>query len=192
MFIMWLVSTVVAMVIAVAVYGTVGGAGGGPVMPRRRTGWVAGGATLFAATLIVPHWSRHRTADGFDGYIQSGTCAAPTDDLRVKLDGDGDHDIEPYLARTGTGDETVVLGYYGSPGVPGFGVGAIYTRPAVLDGDHGRRDRRPGCMRRPPPTRCRPVPRSGRGSGATPARRAPAASTESPRSNGRTWSVRTT
>ena len=65
--------------------------------------------------------------DGFDGYIQSGTCAAPTDDLRVKLDGDGDHDIEPYLAKTGTDDDTVVLGYLGSPGVPGFGVSAIYT-----------------------------------------------------------------
>ena len=95
-------------------------------MSRRRTGWVAGGATLFAATLIVPQMVAAQDADGFDGYIQSGTCAAPTDALRVKLDGPGDHDIEPYLARTGTGDETVVLGYYGSPGVPGFGVGAVY------------------------------------------------------------------
>ena len=40
---------------------------------------------------------------------------------------DGDHDVEPYLAKTGTGDETVVLGYYGSPEAPGFGFSAIYT-----------------------------------------------------------------
>ena len=95
-------------------------------MARSRAGWVAGGATLLAATFIVPQMVAAQDADGFDGYIQSGTCAEPTDDLRVKLDGQGDHDIEPYLARTGAGDETVVLGYYGAPGVPGFGVGAVY------------------------------------------------------------------
>ena len=82
---------------------------------------------LVAGVTIVPLIVAAQDADGFDGYIQSGTCAAPTDDLRVKLDGAGDHDIEPYLAETGTGDETVVLGYYGSPGVPGFGFSAIYT-----------------------------------------------------------------
>jgi hypothetical protein len=79
--------------------------------------------------------------DGFDGYIQSGTCAEPTDALRVQLDGEGDIDIVPYEAKTGTDDETVVLGYYGSPGVPGFGFSAIYTddpyslviTPAVSD-----------------------------------------------------------
>jgi hypothetical protein len=64
---------------------------------------------------------------GFDGYIQSGTCAAPTDDLRVKLESEGDHDVEPYVAKSGDDDETVVLGYYGSPEAPGFGLSAIYT-----------------------------------------------------------------
>ncbi len=97
-------------------------------MSRRSTGWLAVGATIAAVTLIVPPLVAAQDADdGFDGYIQSGTCADPTDSLRVKLDGDGDHDIEPYLAKTGAGDETVVLGYYGSPGVPGFGFSAIYT-----------------------------------------------------------------
>jgi hypothetical protein len=97
-------------------------------MSRRSTSWVAVGATVAAVTLIVPPLVAAQDADdGFDGYIQSGTCAAPTDALRVKLDGAGDHDIEPYLAKTGTSDETVVLGYYGSPGVPGFGFSAIYT-----------------------------------------------------------------
>jgi hypothetical protein len=82
---------------------------------------------LVALVSIVPRIVGAQEADGFDGYIQSGTCAAPTDDLRVKLDGAGDHDIEPYLAKTGTDDDTVVLGYYGSPGVPGFGFSTIYT-----------------------------------------------------------------
>ena len=52
------------------------------------------------------------------------------------------HDIEPYLAKTGTGDETVVLGYYGSPGVPGFGFSAStptsssrWSSPDADDGD---------------------------------------------------------
>lgn len=76
---------------------------------------------------FVPLIAGAQEADGFEGFIQSGTCAEPTDDLRVELDGFGDHDTEPYLARTGNGDETVVLGYYGSPRAPGFGFSAIYT-----------------------------------------------------------------
>jgi hypothetical protein len=88
--------------------------------------WVASGVTLAAAAL-APIVAFAQEADGFDGYIQSGTCADPTDDVRVELDGLGDHDIEPYLAKTGTGDETAVLGYYGSPRAPGFGFPVIYT-----------------------------------------------------------------
>ena len=91
-----------------------------------RTGWLTAGAVLVALVAVVAPIVAAQDADGFDGYIQSGTCAAPTDDLRVKLDSDGDHDIEPYLART-VDDETVVVGYYGSPGAPGFGFSAIYT-----------------------------------------------------------------
>jgi hypothetical protein len=92
-----------------------------------KSGWVAAGATLAALLPVASGIVGAQEADGFDGYIQSGTCAAPTDDLRVKLDGDGDHDIEPYLGRTGTDDETVFVGYYGSPEAPGFGFSAIYT-----------------------------------------------------------------
>jgi hypothetical protein len=88
---------------------------------------MASAATLATLVLIVPTAVDAQEADGFDGYIQSGTCAAPTDDLRVKLEGDGDHDVEPYLAKTGSGDETVVLGFYGSAEVPGFGFSAIYA-----------------------------------------------------------------
>jgi hypothetical protein len=64
-------------------------------------------------------------AEGFDGYVQGGTCAAPDDDVRVNLVGGGDHDVVPYRAKGPDGD--VVLGYYGSPEVPGFGLSAIYT-----------------------------------------------------------------
>ena len=96
-------------------------------MSRARTRWLAAGAMLVVLVPIVPLIAGAQEVDGFDGYVQSGTCAAPTRDLRVELDGDGDHDIEPYEARTGTDDDTVVLGYYGSPGAPGFGFSAIYT-----------------------------------------------------------------
>ncbi len=67
-------------------------------------------------------------ADGFDGYIQSGTCAAPTDDLRVKLDSDGDHDVEPYLAKTRRpATRPSSSATTGRPACPGFGFSAIYT-----------------------------------------------------------------
>ena len=36
------------------------------------------------------------------------------------------HDVEPYVA-VGNDGEPVTLGYYGAPGVPGFGLAAIYT-----------------------------------------------------------------
>ncbi len=82
---------------------------------------------MVALAWVVPRIVAAQDADGFDGYIQSGTCAAPTDALRVELEGEGDRDIQPYLAQTGTGDDTVMLGYYGSPGAPGFGFPTIYT-----------------------------------------------------------------
>lgn len=95
--------------------------------PKRGKRSLALVLSLSVVVAIVPLIAGAQEADGFDGYIQSGSCAEPTDDLRVELDGFGDHDIEPYLAKTGNGDETVVLGYYGSPRVPGFGFSAIYT-----------------------------------------------------------------
>ena len=59
-------------------------------------------------------------AAGFDGYIQSGTCADPSDELVVDLEGDDDaNDVEPYVA-VGEDGEPVTLGYYGAPGVPGL------------------------------------------------------------------------
>jgi hypothetical protein len=114
-------------------------------MSRTWTGWVVAAiavAVIVALIAISPgNVGADEADDGFDGYIQSGTCAAPTDDLQVKLESDGDHDIEPYVAKTGTDDETVVLGYYGAPGAPGFGVSAIYSDQrfslVVIESDNG-------------------------------------------------------
>jgi hypothetical protein len=91
---------------------------------RTRLWWTVGAA--LPVLVVVPMVVGAQEADGFDAYIQSGTCAAPSDDLRVKLEADGDHDVEPYVAKS-SADETVVLGYYGSSEVPGFGFAAIYT-----------------------------------------------------------------
>ena len=66
-------------------------------------------------------------AAGFEGYIQSGTCAQPSDDFVADLESEDDaYDVEPYVA-VGDDGEPVTLGYYGAPGVPGFGLAAIYT-----------------------------------------------------------------
>ena len=81
--------------------------------------WTLAAVTMVALAVAVPLIASAQEAGGFDGYIQSGTCVEPTDDVRVELDGLGDYDIEPYLAKTGTADETIVLGYYGSPALPG-------------------------------------------------------------------------
>jgi hypothetical protein len=94
---------------------------------RRSSGWLVAGLSTAALVWALPSVVGAADGDGFDGYIQSGTCTEPTDALRVQLDGHGPIDIVPYEARTGVDDETVVLGYYGSPGVPGFGFSAIYT-----------------------------------------------------------------
>jgi hypothetical protein len=91
--------------------------------------WWALAALVVAALLIVPLvvGDDDEGAAGFDGYIQNGTCATPSDELVVDLQGaDGAHDVEPYVAVGGDG-EPVTLGHYGAPGLPGFSVAAIYT-----------------------------------------------------------------
>lgn len=87
--------------------------------------WALAGLAASALVVVPSIVDAHDDA-GFDGYVQSGTCAAPTDDLRVKLDSDGPHDVEPYVAM-GADGEPVTLGYYGAPEIPGFGVSVIYT-----------------------------------------------------------------
>jgi len=89
-------------------------------------------AGLAAAALIVlPLLRDDEGATGFDGSIQSGTCADPTDDLVVDLEDEDDaddetNDVEPYLA-VGADGEPVTVGYYGASEVPGFGVGLLHT-----------------------------------------------------------------
>jgi hypothetical protein len=64
---------------------------------------------------------------GFEGFIQSGTCTEPTDDLVLDFESEEDaDDIEPYDA-TGADGETVTLGYYGAPEVPAFGIALLYA-----------------------------------------------------------------
>jgi flavin reductase (DIM6/NTAB) family NADH-FMN oxidoreductase RutF len=89
--------------------------------------WVLAGVAV-AALLVVPLALADETegAEGFDGFIQSGTCADPSDVVKVDLEGEGDHDIEPYVAQ-GEGGESLTLGYYGAPALPGFSVAAIHT-----------------------------------------------------------------
>ena len=65
--------------------------------------------------------------DGFDGYVQGGTCEAPTDRLRLQLKGRGDHDVRPYLAAADGSEAPVTVAYYGAPLVPGFGLAAAHT-----------------------------------------------------------------
>ena len=92
----------------------------------RRSAVVA--LAVVGAMVGLPRLVGAQQADGFDGYVQSGSCASPTDDLRANLESEGADDVQPYLAKAaGDSDDTVFLGYYGSPGLPGFGFSAIYT-----------------------------------------------------------------
>ena len=90
-----------------------------------RRSLTAGGLLLVLSAIAPTRAGAQEEATGFDGYIQSGTCAAPTDDLRVELKTESGPDVQPYRAKAGTGDETVVLGHYGAPGAPGFGVSVL-------------------------------------------------------------------
>jgi hypothetical protein len=81
---------------------------------------------LAAAAVALPVVAGAQDAEGYDAFVQSGTCASPTDDVRAELEGEGDHDVPPYEATAADGDP-VVLGYYGAPALPGIGLSAVYT-----------------------------------------------------------------
>jgi hypothetical protein len=87
---------------------------------------VATAALAGAAFIVGPRLVDAQDADGFDAYVQSGTCAAPSA-VRINLKSERTHDVEPYEAKSGDSDDTVVLGYYGAPRLPGFGFSVIYT-----------------------------------------------------------------
>jgi hypothetical protein len=80
-----------------------------------------------AAAVAFPHQTLAQEAAGFDGFVQSGTCEAPNDDVKVDLESDEDYDVMPYLAKVAGGDGEITLLYYGAPEVPGFGFATIFT-----------------------------------------------------------------
>ena len=93
--------------------------------------WALVAGVVVAALVVIPLLrDEDDTEPGFNGFVQSGTCADPTDDLVLDLENDeGDDDaddVEPYVA-VGPDGEAVTLGYYGASEVPGFGVGLIHT-----------------------------------------------------------------
>jgi hypothetical protein len=90
--------------------------------------WLALVAVAAVALLLVPAVSdEDEGGPGFEGFIRSGTCAEPTDDLVVDFESDEDSDdIEPFDA-VGADGEIVTVGYYGAPEVPGFGIALLYT-----------------------------------------------------------------
>ena len=94
--------------------------------------WWGLAAVLVAALLFVPLAlsNADEAANGFEGFVQSGTCAQPAGEFKADLESDDNaYDVEPYVA-VGADGEDVTLGYNGSPGVPGFGLAAIYTDQA--------------------------------------------------------------
>ena len=91
--------------------------------------WWGLAAVVVAGLLFVPIVLSNAddAPNGFEGYVQSGTCADPSDEFKADLESDdNEYDVEPYVAVAADGD-LVTLGYNGSPGVPGFSVAAIYT-----------------------------------------------------------------
>lgn len=64
---------------------------------------------------------------GFDGFVQSGTCAAPSGDIHLDVEtGDNDHAFQIYTAKNMERGNTDV--YFGTRAIPGFG-------PLTLLGD---------------------------------------------------------
>jgi hypothetical protein len=87
---------------------------------------------VLAAALTVTGSVGAQDIPGFDGYIQSGTCAAPTDDVLIELEDDrSDYAVEPYIAKI-EGGGTVTLAYYGAPEAPGFGFSTGFTDEEVF------------------------------------------------------------
>ncbi len=89
-------------------------------------------AMVLAMAICAPTVAQD-AAPGFNGYIQSGTCAAPTEDVWVELDFPrSDFAVEPYLAKVDGEDATVTLAYFGAPLAPGFGYSTLFTDQEVF------------------------------------------------------------
>jgi hypothetical protein len=90
--------------------------------------WILVALATIAAVLALPRLTAAQDVEGFDGFIQSGTCEAPTDDVMVELESPiADYDAEPYLAKVDTEEGTITLGYYGAPLAEGFSGAAVFT-----------------------------------------------------------------
>ena len=103
--------------------------------------WWGLAGLVVAAVLVVPLVVSDDDdgAAGFDGYVQSGTCAQPSGDLKVDLQGaEGANDVEPYVA-VGADGEAVTLGSVRRSGARRLQRRRGLHRPAVLDGDHRSR-----------------------------------------------------
>ncbi len=94
-------------------------------------------------------------AAGFDGYIQSGTCADPSDELMVDLEGDDDAERRRALRRRRRGRRAGHPRLLRRPRGPRLQRRGDLHRPAVLDGDHRPRHRR---RRSPAATSSSPTP----------------------------------
>ena len=101
-------------------------------MTDRTPLWLGLAGVAVAALVVIPLVvDDNEGGAGFESFIQSGTCAKPSDDFRVDLEndeerGDAGNDIEPYVAE-GRDGEPVTLGYYGASEIPGFSVALLYT-----------------------------------------------------------------
>jgi hypothetical protein len=67
------------------------------------------------------------TADGYEAFVQDGTCDEPGEDILLDMESEDDHDVAPFEARSDASADPVTVAYYGAAGVPGFGLGAAYT-----------------------------------------------------------------
>ena len=66
-------------------------------------------------------------AAGYEGYVQSGHCESPSDELQVELKSQDDYAVTPFKAVSADTGDPVTVASYGSPGAPGFGLAAAYT-----------------------------------------------------------------
>jgi len=66
-------------------------------------------------------------AAGYEGSVQSGRCESPQGDVLVESESEDDVDVAPFQALSAEAAEPVTVAYYGTAGVPGFGLAAAYT-----------------------------------------------------------------
>ncbi|MCC6705862.1 MAG: hypothetical protein IT334_13370 [Thermomicrobiales bacterium] len=77
---------------------------------------IAAALLILAGFAAIPGAAQE--SGSFNGYVQSGTCAGPTDEIRLKIStGANDYSFNPYTVRDATGPDGI---YFGARTVPGF------------------------------------------------------------------------